>query len=103
MVLKLLNQIKKEIKDKKLPIDTETWDNLCSILNMIDSYSDDEIDLILKKNFYAFRMMSTHHRQKRMKISFSKKCRILKMMKYVTNDGKLTEKGLFAKKIIQMF
>jgi superfamily II RNA helicase len=70
-----------------------------TILNMIDSYSDDEIDLILKKNFYAFRMMSTHHRQKRMKISFSKKCRILKMMKYITNDGKLTEKGLFAKKI----
>lgn len=66
---------------------------------MLDTYSQDEIDLILHKNFYVFQQKHQRHKQVRMKTSFTQKCKQLQIMRYLTKENKLTEKGEFVKNI----
>ena len=81
------------------PIQSQFQLSYNTILNMLDMYSHQEIDRLLRQNFYAFRKQHRHHRQVRMKTSFSRKCRQLLVMRYLTSNNALTEKGRFAKKI----
>ena len=70
-----------------------------TVLNMLMLYSDEEIEMILKKNFYVFHRKHQQHRQVRMKTSFTKKKKRLKQMGYISHDGAITDKGLFASRI----
>lgn len=81
------------------PIQSQFVLSYNTILNMIDSYSTEEINMYLKKNFHAFRRQHLSHHQVRMKTSFTQKTKQLQRMKYLNGEGNLTEKGEFAKKI----
>ncbi len=81
------------------PIQSQFVLSYNTVLNMIDSYSNEEIDMFLKKNFHAFRRQHVSHHQVRMKTSFTQKTKQLQRMGYLTEHGVLTEKGVFAKKI----
>jgi len=81
------------------PIQSQFQLSYNTILNMLDMYSSEEIDRLLRQNFYAFRKQHRYHRQVRMKTSFSNKCKQLQVMRYLTSTNELTEKGRFAKKI----
>ncbi|MDG6217884.1 MAG: DEAD/DEAH box helicase [Candidatus Thermoplasmatota archaeon] len=70
-----------------------------TVLNMLMMYTDDEIELILKKNFYVYHRKHQQHRQVRMKTSFTKKRKRLITMGYLTADGEILEKGVFASSI----
>lgn len=70
-----------------------------TILNLIDRYSQDEIDVLLRKNFYVFHRKQYQHHQVRMKTSFTRKYKKLQLMKYITPHRQLTDKGVFAKHI----
>mgnify|MGYP006273694605 CR=1 FL=1 len=70
-----------------------------TVLNMLMLYSDEEIEMILKKNFYVYHRKKQQHRQVRMKTSFTKKRKRLIKMGYLRRDGEITEKGLFASRI----
>ncbi len=81
------------------PIQSQFQLSYNTILNLLDSYSQKEIDIILKKNFFAYRKQHRMQRKIRMKTSFTKRCKQLQMMKYLNNDRSLTEKGRFVKNI----
>ena len=81
------------------PIQSQFTLSLNTVLNMVDSYSKEEIDMFLKKNFHAFRRQHVTHKQVRMKTSFTRKIKLLQRMGYLTQERTLTKKGLFAKKI----
>jgi superfamily II RNA helicase len=81
------------------PIQSQFILSFNTVLNMIDSYSTQEIDMFLKMNFHAFRRQHLSHKQVRMKTSFTQRIKQLQRMGYLTDMGVLTEKGLFAKKI----
>ncbi|MFO8077959.1 MAG: DEAD/DEAH box helicase [Thermoplasmatota archaeon] len=81
------------------PIQSQFRLSYNTILNLLDSYSQKEIDVLLRKNFYAFRKQHRRQRKVRMKTSFTNKCKQLQMMKYLTRDRELTDKGRFVKKI----
>jgi superfamily II RNA helicase len=61
--------------------------------------NEEEIEMILKKNFYVYHRKHQQHRQVRMKTSFTKKRKRLIQMGYLTSNGEITEKGLFASRI----
>jgi superfamily II RNA helicase len=69
------------------------------VLNLLAGYSKEEIDLLLRNNFYAYRKQHQQHRTIRMKTSFTQKCKQLQMMKYIDKKRALTVKGEFARKI----
>jgi superfamily II RNA helicase len=81
------------------PIQSQFNLSFNTILNMIDMYSQDEIDVLLRKNFYVFHRKHRQHRQVRMKASFTRKYKKLQIMQYITPQRQLTDKGVFAKKI----
>jgi superfamily II RNA helicase len=81
------------------PIQSQFQLSYNTILNMLDMYTPEEIDRLLRQNFYAFRKQHRYHRQVRMKTSFSQKCKQLQIMRYLTRDNELNEKGRFAKNI----
>jgi len=81
------------------PIQSQFQLSYNTILNLLDGYNTKEIDLILRKNFYAYRKQHRQQRTVRMKTSFTQKCKQLQMMRYITSERKLTEKGQFAKNI----
>jgi superfamily II RNA helicase len=70
-----------------------------TILNMLDTFNDEEINLLLHKNFYVFQQKYEKKKAVRMKTSFTKKCNQLQMMKYLTKQNVLTPKGEFTKHI----
>lgn len=70
-----------------------------TVLNMMMLYNDEEIEMILKKNFYVFHRKHQQHRQVRMKTSFTKKKKRLMKMRYITKNEEITDKGLFASRI----
>jgi len=70
-----------------------------TVLNMLMLYNAEEIDLILKKNFYVYHRKHQQHRQVRMKTSFTKKRKRLMQMGYISREGGITYKGLFASRI----
>jgi len=81
------------------PIESQFQLSFNTILNMLDSYSQEEIDVLLRKNFYVFQQKHEKHKHVRMKTSFTKKCKQLKMMRYITKNNQLTPKGEFVKHI----
>jgi superfamily II RNA helicase len=70
-----------------------------TVLNMLMLYTDEEIEMILKKNFYVYHRKHQQHRQVRMKTSFTKKRKRLMKMGYISKNGEITDKGLFASRI----
>ncbi len=70
-----------------------------TVLNMLMLYNDEEIEMILKKNFYVYHRKHQQHRQVRMKTSFTKKRKRLMKMGYISKSGEITDKGLFASRI----
>jgi len=70
-----------------------------TVLNMLMLYNDEEIEMMLKKNFYVYHRKHQQHRQVRMKTSFTRKQKRLVKMGYLSRDGEITEKGLFASRI----
>lgn len=81
------------------PIQSQFTLSFNTVLNMIDSYSKEEIDRFLRMNFHAFRRQHVTHKQVRMKTSFTSKVHLLQKMGYISSKGTLTEKGMFAKQI----
>lgn len=81
------------------PIQSQFTLSFNTVLNMLNSYSRQEIDTFLKQNFHAFRRQHESHKQVRMKTSFNHKVTVLQKMGYINAKGFLTEKGVFAKKI----
>lgn len=81
------------------PIQSQFTLSFNTVLNMLDSYSKEEIDTFLRMNFHAFRRQHVSHRQVRMKTSFTQKVKLLQRMGYITSKQTLTEKGMFAKQI----
>lgn len=70
-----------------------------TVLNMLMLYDEKEIDVVLKKNFYVYHRKHQQHRQVRMKTSFTQKRKRLMKMGYLTHDGEISGKGLFASRI----
>ena len=88
------------ISDKDTdPIQSQFQLSFNTILNMLDSYTSDEIDILLRKNFYVFQQKHEKQKHVRMKTSFTQKCKQLKIMRYVTKNNELTQKGHFVKHI----
>ncbi|MCK5342392.1 MAG: DEAD/DEAH box helicase [Candidatus Heimdallarchaeota archaeon] len=81
------------------PIQSQFQLSYNTILNLLASYSQDEINVLLRKNFYAYRKQHRQNRTIRMKTSFTQKCKQLQMMKYLNKKRELTIKGEFARKI----
>jgi superfamily II RNA helicase len=70
-----------------------------TVLNMLMLYGEEEIEVLLKKNFYVYHRKHQQHRQVRMKTSFTQKRKRLMQMGYISKDGEITDKGLFASRI----
>jgi len=81
------------------PIKSQFQLSFNTILNMLDTFNETEINVLLRKNFYVFQQKYEKKRTVRMKTSFTNKCNQLKMMKYVTWQNQLTSKGIFTKHI----
>lgn len=96
--VKIKDVIKITEKDTE-PIKSQFRLSFNTILNLLYTYSQQEIDVLLRKNFYVFQQKHAAHKQVRMKTSFTQKCKQLQMMRYITKNKELTEKGLFVKNI----
>jgi superfamily II RNA helicase len=81
------------------PIQSQFQLSYNTILNLLAGYSQEDINILLRNNFYAYRKQHLQHRTVRMKTSFTKKCKQLQMMKYLDKKRELTAKGEFARKI----
>ncbi|MBU1704660.1 MAG: hypothetical protein KJ922_04810, partial [Nanoarchaeota archaeon] len=100
-VIALVDRIKTDCeKVKKLtgkdvePIISQFKLSFNTVLNLVKSHNDEEIDIILKSNFdYFLRMKAEKH--VRIVASFNNKVKKLEQMGYV-QDKALTEKGRFA-------
>ncbi len=79
------------------PIRSQFQLSFNTVLNLMTYQDEDEIERILKNNFEYFIRRQKSTRQLRIKTSFNNKRRLLQRMKYITHDGKLTDKGLFAR------
>ncbi len=79
------------------PIRSQFQLSFNTVLNLMTHHDKNEIERLLKNNFdyYIRRQKST--RQVRIKASFNNKRRLLQRMEYITHDGELTDKGLFAR------
>jgi superfamily II RNA helicase len=67
-----------------------------TVLNLLAQYDEQEIDRLLKSNFDYHIRRQKSKRQIRIKASFNNKRRLLQKIGYVTQNGNLTDKGLFA-------
>jgi superfamily II RNA helicase len=81
------------------PIQSQFQLSYNTVLNLLAGHSQEEINVLLRNNFYAYRKQHRQHRAVRMKTSFTKKCKQLEMMKYLDKKQELTVKGEFARKI----
>lgn len=69
-----------------------------TVLNMVNNYNEEEIDVILKSNFDYF-LKKKEEAGIRIRARFNNLVRKLTKLEYITPDMSLTEKGLFATKI----
>jgi len=83
----------------KEPILSQFQLSFNTVLNMLMLFTEDEINVLLRKNFYVYHRKHQQHRQVRMKTSFTRKKKSLMKMGYISKDGSVTEKGLFASRI----
>ena len=83
----------------KEPILSQFQLSFNTVLNMLMLFSEDEINVLLRKNFYVYHRKHQQHRQVRMKTSFTRKRKRLMKMGYIAKDGTITDKGLFASHI----
>ncbi|MBD3208913.1 DEAD/DEAH box helicase [Candidatus Woesearchaeota archaeon] len=68
-----------------------------TVLNLVAMYDDREIEKVLKSNFDYYLKRKQSNRQVRVMASFNNKRRVLTKMRYLTKNGELTDKGLFAR------
>ncbi len=97
--LQLIERIYQISEIDREPILSQFQLSFNTVLNMLMLYNRDDIELILKKNFYVYHRKHQQHRQVRMKTSFTKKQKRLMKMGYISKEGEITEKGLFASRI----
>jgi len=79
------------------PIRSQFQLSFNTVLNLLTHYDKDQIERILKNNFDYYISSKKSKRQVHIKASFNNKRRLLHKMGYITHDGKLTDKGLFAR------
>ena len=96
--VKLSDIIRISEKDVE-PIQSQFQLSFNTVLNMVDTFDEQEINVLLRKNFYVFQQRYGKKKTVRMKTSFTQKCKQLQMMKYLTKHNQLTDKGLFTKHI----
>jgi len=96
--VKLQDVLRVSEKDTQ-PIQSQFQLSFNTILNMLDTFSEEEINVLLRKNFYVFQQKYEKKKAVRMKTSFTNKANQLKMMRYLTKQNELTEKGRFTKHI----
>ena len=97
--LQLVERIYQISEIDREPILSQFQLSFNTVLNMLMLYNEEDIDVILKKNFYVYHRKHQQHRQVRMKTSFTKKRKRLMKMGYISKQGEITDKGLFASRI----
>jgi superfamily II RNA helicase len=97
--LQLIERIYQISEIDREPILSQFQLSFNTVLNMLMLYNEEDIELILKKNFYVYHRKHQQHRQVRMKTSFTKKQKRLMKMGYISKEGEITDKGLFASRI----
>ncbi|MFH0977992.1 MAG: DEAD/DEAH box helicase [Candidatus Woesearchaeota archaeon] len=94
-----LEQIAKFTKKDDMPIKSQFRLSYNSVLNMIDLHTKEEIEVILKMNFFTFQETKGNKRMvSHIRARFDNLAKELHKMKYVEN-GKLTALGRFTTKI----
>ncbi|MBN2881209.1 DEAD/DEAH box helicase [Candidatus Woesearchaeota archaeon] len=90
----------KSVMDKDIePIKSQFTLSYNTVLNLIKSHNEEEINTILKSNFGFFQEQKNSPRQMRIFTSYKNKVKQLLKMGYLTEDNKLTWKGNFASSI----
>ncbi len=69
-----------------------------TVINLVDSHTKEDIERIMKSNFYCFQRKKEKAKINMM-ISFGKRIKKLKAMDYIDENGELTAKGKFARHI----
>jgi len=90
--------LKKITTIDKDPIISQFKLSINTVLNLVKGHTPDEIDSILKENFYTFQKYGKSTKKNIFMYSFDRSIKKLEKLGYVKN-GKLTEKGEFSSKI----
>ncbi|MFT4260925.1 MAG: DEAD/DEAH box helicase [Candidatus Woesearchaeota archaeon] len=96
-----LNTVERIVKDDKEPLKSQFKLSFNTILNLVHSHTEQEQEVILESNFYAYQQAGRKG-SNRIKASFQKKKKKLFKEGYIVqglNGPELTEKGLFSMRI----
>ncbi|MFC1741352.1 DEAD/DEAH box helicase [Nanoarchaeota archaeon] len=97
-----IDKIAQFTKEDKLPLKSQFKLTYNTVLNMVHLHNEEEIQQILKMNFYTFQELKGKTEKNRVlgsiKARFTKRYKTLRKLGYIDDSG-LTEIGIFATKI----
>lgn len=97
------DKIEEFTKEDKLPLKSQFQITYNTVLNMLHRHSAEEVQQILKMNFFTYQKTKGKLENARVlgsiKARFTKIVKTLTKLNYITPESKLTEKGIFASQI----
>ena len=105
-----LNYVAKLISSPPLDIESQININFSMVLNLLLSHTPDQVKMLLEKSFASYLIVSEKKRGKKARKKYGKDLELLwidfldhmdflNAEKFVTDDGKLTQDGLWASKL----
>ncbi len=80
------------------PIKSQFKLSINTVINLVDNYEQDKVDIILKSNFDYY-LRTKDNKNVRIMATWKNKIKLLKKLGYINEEGKLTWKGGFARHI----
>jgi superfamily II RNA helicase len=94
-----INKIIKLTQGDSEPIISQFSISPNMVLNLVDKFSEDQIEEVLKQNFGYFVKKKENHKQIRIMRSYKNVFKKLKKLNYIDDDERLTGRGQFASRI----